>query len=74
MVYFREENPNYTRPSIKEPDKRPGCIIDLNKISKKLLFLAKSNKSNRIDPLEVKGDDLLICSLTIPRFSLGNKR
>jgi hypothetical protein len=74
MVYFREENPNYTRPSIKEPDKGPGYIIDLDEISEKLLSPAKNSKINRIDPLEVKGDDLFIYSLIVPRFSLGNRK
>jgi hypothetical protein len=74
MVYFREKNPNYTRPSIKEPDKGPGYIIDLDKISEKLLSPAKSSKSNGIDPSEVKGNNLFIYSLIIPGFSLGDKR
>lgn len=71
-AYFREENPNYARPSIKESDKGSGWIlIDLNEVSKKS---SSSAKGNGIDLLEVKGDDLLICSPTVPGFSLGNRR
>jgi len=70
--YFREENPNYTRPSIKESDEgRPGYyIIDFDEVAEKL----SPAKGPGMDPLEVKGDDLLICSPTVPGFSLGNRR
>ncbi|KAH8772429.1 hypothetical protein F5882DRAFT_505893 [Hyaloscypha sp. PMI_1271] len=74
VAYFREENPNYTRPSIKESNRRalPGWVIlDLDKDNEEGPSPAKGNG---IDPLEVKGDDLLICSPTVPRFSLGNSR
>jgi hypothetical protein len=70
VFYFREENPNYTRPTIKESNKR-WFVIDLNEEG---LSLAKSSKSNRMEPSEVEGDDLLICSPTVPGFSLGDKR
>jgi hypothetical protein len=72
-AYFREENPNYTRPSIKESKKGPGgwVIVNLDEIDEEGSSLAKGNG---IDPLEVKGDDLLICSPTVPGFSLGNSR
>jgi hypothetical protein len=74
-AYFREENPNYTRPSIKESDKGPpSYIIDLAKITEKLSPPAKKSKSNGMDLSEIKGDDLLICSPTVLRFSLSNKR
>jgi hypothetical protein len=74
MAYFREENPNYTRPSIKESNRGPPpCwnIIDLNEDNKEGSSPAKGNG---MDPSEVKRDDLLICSPTVPRFSLGNSR
>jgi hypothetical protein len=45
--------------------------IDLDKFAENLSSLAEGSG---IDLLEVKGDDLLICSLTLPRFSLGNNR
>jgi hypothetical protein len=71
-AYFREENPNYARPSIKESDDGSGWIfIDLDEPSEKS---SSSAKGNGIDPSEVKGDDLLICSPTLPGFSLGNSR
>ena len=74
MAYFREENLNYTRLSIKESNRRvlpSQVILDLNEDNEEGLSLAKGN---RIDLLEVKGDNLLICSLTVPGFSLGNSR
>jgi hypothetical protein len=46
-------------------------IIDLNESPEKAL---SSAKSNGIDLLKVKRDNLLICNPTVPRFSLGNKR
>jgi len=72
--YFREENPNYTRPSIKETDKDSSTswiVYDLDEVAGKE---SSSTKDKGIDPLEVKGDDLLICSLTVPIFSLSNRR
>jgi hypothetical protein len=45
--------------------------INLNKFAKNLLSPAEGS---RIDLLEVKEDDLLIYSLTLPRFSLGNNK
>ena len=72
-AYFREENPNYTRPSIKESDEGLP-VIDLADLAEKPSSPAESSKSNGMDPSEVKGDDLLICSPTIPGFSLGDKR
>jgi hypothetical protein len=72
-AYFREENPNYARPSIKESDEGSGWIyIDLDDVSEK--SSSSSAKANGMDPSEVKGDDLLICSPTVPGFSLGNRR
>lgn len=69
--YFREENPNYARPSVKESDKGDGLFIIGDDTSS-----AKPSsvvESNGMDPSEVKGDDLLICSPTVPGYSLGNK-
>jgi len=73
-AYFREENPNYTRPSIKESNggALPGWVIlDLDEDDEEGPSTAKGNG---MDPSEVKGDDLLICSPTVPGFSLGNSR
>ena len=73
--YFREENPNYSRPSIKEsnrgPQGPPPSYFDLDGISEDG---ASPAQDNGMDPSEVKGDDLLICSPTVPGFSLGNSR
>ncbi|KAH6712098.1 hypothetical protein BKA61DRAFT_577202 [Leptodontidium sp. MPI-SDFR-AT-0119] len=72
-AYFREENPNYARPSIKNSDKGSPTgwhVIDFDDSEE----MSASAKNNGIDPLEVKGDDLLICSLTVPGFSLGDRR
>ncbi len=73
VAYFREENPNYSRPSIKESKKDLSgwIVIDLDEVTEKLTSPAKGNG---IDPSEVKGDDLLICSPTVPGFSLNNRR
>ncbi|KAH8586089.1 P-loop containing nucleoside triphosphate hydrolase protein, partial [Bisporella sp. PMI_857] len=71
-AYFREKNPNYTRPSIKESDEDSGwIIINFDEASNKS---SSSAKANGIDPSEVKGDDLLICSPTVPGFSLSNRK
>lgn len=72
-AYFQEENPNYSRPSIKESKKdlNSQIVIDFNEVTKKLTSPAKGNG---IDPLEVKRDNLLTYSLTVPRFSLNNRR
>jgi hypothetical protein len=71
-AYFREENPNYARPSIKESDEGSGWIlIDLDEVSEKS---SSSAPTNGMDPSEVKGDDLLVCSPTVPGFSLSNTR
>jgi hypothetical protein len=69
-AFFREENPNYARPSIKESDKGSICI-DLDEVSK---ISSSSAKGNGMDPSKVSGEDLLICSPTIPGFSLGDRR
>ena len=65
--YFQEENPNYSRLSIKDKGPQGPPILVDNKEE-------GPAKDNRIDLLEVKGDDLLIYSLIVPRFSLGNNR
>ena len=71
-AYFREEHPNYARPSIKESDDGLDWIyFDLDEVTEKL---PSSAKGNGIDPSKVKGDDLLMCSPTVPGFSLGNGR
>ena len=73
-TYFREENPNYERPSIKESDESSSdsgwTLLGSDESSEK----SASVKSNGMDPSEVKGDDLLICSPTVPGYSLGNKQ
>ncbi|KAH6701253.1 P-loop containing nucleoside triphosphate hydrolase protein [Leptodontidium sp. MPI-SDFR-AT-0119] len=72
-AYFREENPNYARPSIKNSDKGSLAgwhVIDFDDAEE----VSASAKNNGIDLLEVRGDDLLICSPTVPAFSLGDRR
>ncbi len=76
-AYFREENPNYARPNIKESNGGPPpplsswTLFDPDEIDEEGPSPAKGNG---MDPSEVKGDDLLICSPTVPGFSLGNSR
>jgi hypothetical protein len=69
-AFFREENPNYARPSIKKSDEGFGWI-DLEEVGENS---SSSAKGNGMDPSEVMGDDLLICGPTIPGFSLGDRR
>ncbi|KAI4176452.1 MAG: hypothetical protein LQ343_000988 [Gyalolechia ehrenbergii] len=73
-VYFQEANPNYTRPRISESGKQDstdigGIIFWSDGDSAK-----RSNqvKSNGKDPAEMKEDDLILCSPTVPGFSYGN--
>jgi hypothetical protein len=78
-AYFREANPNYARPSINEPDRAgpPGpsgiswVVFGSEDNTRKRT--SDSIRSNGVDLLEVKGDDLLICSPTMLGFSLSNK-
>jgi hypothetical protein len=79
MAYFREKNPNYSRPSIKESNRgllllSSWISLDLNKNNKDNKEGLSITKGNRIDLLEVKRNDLLICSPTVPGFSLGKSR
>jgi hypothetical protein len=78
-AYFREENPNYSRPSIKEsnggPPPLPSWVsLDLDEDDEDNEEGPSTAKGNGMDPSEVKGDDLLICSPTVPGFSLGKSR
>jgi hypothetical protein len=77
-AYFQEENPNYIRPAIKEPNRGPLPLSswtfigldDGDETDKELSPV----KDKGMDPLEVEGDDLLVCSPTVPGFSLGTSR
>ena len=74
-AYFREANPNYARASIEESDSEssslPGwTILGSDDDSEES---PDAVKSNGMEPLDVKGDDILICSPTVLGFSLGNK-
>lgn len=74
LAYFREENPNYIKPNIKESNGGLlPCwnIIDFDEDDEEGPSPAKDN---RIDPLEIKENDLLIYSLIVPRFSLNNNK
>ena len=46
-------------------------MYDLDEVAGKE---SSSTKDKGIDPSEVKGDDLLICSPTVPTFSLSDRR
>lgn len=73
-VYFREENPNYTRPNIKESNESSSnCwhYIDLGEVAEKASF---PTKGKGMDPSKVEGNDLLIYSPTVPKFNLSNSR
>jgi hypothetical protein len=74
-AYFREANPNYARASIEESDSEssslPGwTILGSDDDSEES---PNAVKSNGMEPSDVKGDDILICSPTVLGFSLGNK-
>lgn len=55
---FREDNPNEGWPYENEYSEKSSPLV----------------KSNGLDPLDVKGEDLFICSPTVPGFSLVDKR
>lgn len=72
-VLFRENNPNYAKPSIDEQRKyRTNDIwtICFGEPAEKKLNKVKSNGK---EPTELKHEDLLICSPTVLGFSLDNK-
>jgi hypothetical protein len=69
---FEKKNPNYTRPSLKESNKGSPSGWDEFDLDEITAMLSTPAKGNRMDPSQVKGDGLLICSPTIPGFSLGN--
>jgi hypothetical protein len=62
MPYFREENPNHSRPRIKDNKGPPTSRIYLDEISEEGSSLANDNE---MDPSEVKGDDLLVLQPTL---------
>jgi hypothetical protein len=74
IIYFREANPNYARVSINKSNKK-----SLSLSSWTILSSDESKKSpnivkkTSIELLDVKGEDLLIYSLTLLGFSLSNK-
>jgi hypothetical protein len=72
-AYFREANPNYAKPSIDKPDKERSSRYDWYGGDDDPPKSSNAVKSNGIEPLDVKGDDLLICSPTVLGFSLGIK-
>jgi hypothetical protein len=76
VAYFRKENLNYTKPTIKKFNKSLLLLLlsvtiinlnDFNETNKELSLV----KDNKIDLLKVKEDNLLVYSLIILRFSLG---
>ena len=73
-AYFREANPNYARPSIDESNKNSSnndwVLWGEKDSSEKLPDVVKSNG---MEPANVEGDGLLICSPTVLGFSLGIK-
>ena len=73
-IYFREANPNYARASINEPNKESSSLSDWTIFgSDDSEKSPNAVKKTSMEPSDVKGDDLLICSLTLLGFSLGNK-
>jgi len=74
-TYFREANPNYTKASINELEKESSLgnnwFVFRNKDNAEKT--SDSVKTNGLEPSEVKGDNLLICSPTVLGFSLGIK-
>jgi hypothetical protein len=75
VAYFQEANLNYAKASIDESNKASSSsdgwtLFSSDDDSEKS---SDAVKSNGMEPLDVKGDDLLICSPTVLGFSLGNK-
>jgi hypothetical protein len=74
-VYFQEANPNYTRPRISESGRQGSSDIA------GILFWGDERSTNRSDqvksngrdPVEMKEDDLILCSPTVSGFSYSNK-
>lgn len=74
-VYFQEANPNHTGPRISELGERDST--DIGGISfwsgDELDNQSNQVKSNGTDPAEMKEEDLILCSPTVPGFSYANK-
>ena len=74
-IFFHEANPNYVRPRISESAKNESSDFA------KIFFSSDGDSDNRSDqikengkgPAEMKEDDLILCSPTVPGFSYGNK-
>jgi hypothetical protein len=74
-VYFREANPNYTRPRNNEPTKPDSSVGTW------INFGGDDCPANQFDqvksngkvPTEMTEDELILCSPTVPGFSYGNK-
>jgi hypothetical protein len=61
--YSREENPNYTRPSIKESNGGPQPCWNLIDLDKNDEEGSSPAKGKGMDPSEVKGDDFVHSSV-----------
>lgn len=72
IAYFREINPNYTRPHINELA-RPSSSNNTY-----ILFFSDTDaeevETNGLDTTTMSEDDLIICSQTVYGWSFGNKR
>ena len=75
VIYFREANPNYTRPRINESIKHEssdGAWIIFGSDDRPT-NQSDQVKSNGKVPAEITEDDLILCSPTVPGFSYGIK-
>lgn len=72
-AFFRELNPNYTRPRIDELGKQnsSNCTwYSFDDFSKNQI---DKIKGNNMEPARLNDDDLLLCSPTVLGFSFGDK-
>jgi hypothetical protein len=67
---FQKMNPNYTRPSINIPQKRPE---DSGLTFWQSEEISDPVKINKVDPEEANDRDVLLCSPTVLGFSLNDK-
>ena len=70
-MFFREINPNYTRPHGIETRKPESSLLDMRKKESTLSTVTVTSIPRKAS--ELKEEELLICCPTVPGFSFGDK-
>lgn len=73
-AFFLELNSNYTRPHInklRDHDSSYSIWFSFNTFQRKQIDKVKGNS---MEPIRMNDNDLIICSLTMLRFSFGDKQ